>query len=910
VEASLAGCPSLRDSVWVSVAQRPVFKATSNSPICEGATINLGANINSIPGARYRWNGPRGFSAATLNASLLASDTSFKGKYTLTISLPGCAVSDTVNIEVGAKPPPPNPGNNGPICQTDTIALLNAAAIPGASYRWSGPAGFSSAEQNPIVRNINLQKAGVYTLSVSTPFCPPLIATTTLTINPSLQGIKTGNNAPLCAGQTLELTATFITGASYTWQGPAGFLATTPTANRPNVTQAMAGNYTLTASLAGCPPFTRVDSNIVINPSANLPSPRSNSPVCEGATLTFTANPTPGATYLWQGPNGFSAATDIPSYSIDNVTPGATGIFTVSVLLENCPPVNGTASVTIRPIQQASATLNYLEQTICGQQDAVLTLFLGGTPPFEVVIAENDIPKIQSSGITSSPYQLTVPFSGFGTFNYTLVSVKDAALCSAGGSVGGFASITYKDASPAEAILTQSESITGCGGADAKLGLSVSLTGRGPWRFAYRINGGAPIPIGPVNQTPYLFEAPIPATGVNLYELVDLTDGNGCNNIQIAGTVRFESNPGFRLQILEKIDGGCENGRIIARASGGLDNNISYSLDGREFSNTTGVFDNLAPGVYTVYAQNRSCIQSQNVTLAGAEAPILNVPTNVGENALLLSWSQTRGAASYTLGYRVSGTSQWFNVSGITGTSRLITSGLLPNTSYDFRVQSICPNGLASPFSNIQEGTPSQGAGSGIGNCITPPTLRVVNRTANSATLSWLANATGAVCYVVSFGPSSADPETWSSVFLVQHPTSSVTLSGLSPNQNYGARIRTNCSLCSGRSGALTAWSAPVNFSTPALRGVLASEPGAELKAQVYPNPANGSVTCQVEATEAETAVFFLLDLQGKTLYRQEVELKPGLNEAVINLEDISAGLYLLKAQTKQREYTVKLVVK
>jgi hypothetical protein len=910
VEASLAGCPSLRDSVWVAVAQRPVFEATSNSPVCEGATINLGANISGIPGARYRWNGPKGFSAATLNASLLAQDTAAKGNYILTLTLPGCVVTDTVSVNVGAKPLPPNPGNNGPICQTDTIALFSAAPNPNATYLWSGPAGFSATVPNPTLRNINLQKAGVYTLSVSTPFCPPVLATTTLVINPTLQGIKTGNNAPLCAGQTLELTATFINGAAYAWQGPAGFLATTPAATRPNLTQAMAGNYTLTVTIPGCAPFSAIDSNIVINPSANLPSPRTNSPICEGATLIFTVNPTPGANYVWTGPNGFSEVTDIPSYSINNATPAASGIFTVSVLLGACPPVNGTASVTIRPTQQASATLDYFEQTICGQQDAVLTLFLGGTPPFEVVIAENGIPKIQSSGITVSPYQLTVPFSGLGTFNYTLVSVKDAALCSSGGNVGGFASVTYKDASPAEAVLSQSGPVTGCGGAEAKLGLSVNLTGRGPWRFAYRINGGAPIAVGPINQSPYLFEAPIPSNGANLYELVSLTDGANCGNTSIAGTVSFEANPGFSLTILEKTDGGCGNGRIIARGGGGIDNAVSYSLDGTVFTNTTGVFDNLPPGAYTVYARNRNCIQSQNVTLAGAEAPTLNAPVNVGENALSLSWSETRNAASYTLAYRVSGTSQWFNVSGITGTSRLITSGLLPNTSYDFRVQAVCATGWASPFSNIQQGTPTEGGGSGIGNCITPPTLRVSNRTANSATIGWLANATGAVCYIVSFGPSSADPETWSAVFLVQHPTASVTLSGLNPNQNYGVRIRTNCSLCSSRSGALTAWSAPVNFSTPALRGALVSESETEFKAQVYPNPASGSVTCQVESAEAETAVFFLSDLQGKALYRREAELKPGLNEEVIDLQNIAGGLYLLKAQTKRGEYTVKLMVK
>src|SRR5262245_44928774 len=41
----------------------------------------------------------------------------------------------------------PTPTNNGPLCQGDQLNLF-ATTIPGATYQWSGPNGFTSSQQN------------------------------------------------------------------------------------------------------------------------------------------------------------------------------------------------------------------------------------------------------------------------------------------------------------------------------------------------------------------------------------------------------------------------------------------------------------------------------------------------------------------------------------------------------------------------------------------------------------------------------------------------------------------------------------------------------------------------------------------------------------------------------------------
>ncbi len=56
---------------------------------------------------------------------------------------------------------PPPVGNNGPLCVGETLNLY-AETVPNASYYWSGPGGFLSTMQNPVIPNVTLANAGNY----------------------------------------------------------------------------------------------------------------------------------------------------------------------------------------------------------------------------------------------------------------------------------------------------------------------------------------------------------------------------------------------------------------------------------------------------------------------------------------------------------------------------------------------------------------------------------------------------------------------------------------------------------------------------------------------------------------------------------------------------------------------------
>ncbi len=76
-------------------------------------------------------------------------------------------------------------GNNSPFCAGEQLALT-ATDVPGSSYSWSGPAGFVSFVQNPVIDNTLPSMAGDYIVTVihTAPACVSK-DTTSVTILPT-----------------------------------------------------------------------------------------------------------------------------------------------------------------------------------------------------------------------------------------------------------------------------------------------------------------------------------------------------------------------------------------------------------------------------------------------------------------------------------------------------------------------------------------------------------------------------------------------------------------------------------------------------------------------------------------------------------------------------------------------------
>jgi gliding motility-associated-like protein len=142
--------------------------------------------------------------------------------------------------------------------------------------------------------------------------------------------VTASNLGPYCTGTTITLNATAATGATgYAWTGPNGFTATGQNVTIPSCTAAMAGVYTVTATgAATCTGSTTV----VVNPTPTM-NPTSNSPVCVGSPLSFTAGAPVGALVAWTGPG---LTTLSPNPTIASAQLINAGNYTVTVLQNGC----------------------------------------------------------------------------------------------------------------------------------------------------------------------------------------------------------------------------------------------------------------------------------------------------------------------------------------------------------------------------------------------------------------------------------------------------------------------------------------------------------------------------------------------------------------------------------------------
>ena len=361
VVASIGGCTSNPVSVHVAINPVPPAPvASNNGPLSVGDSLLLSAS--SIPGATYSWTGPNNFNQQ--NPILPNVTLADSGAYTVVVTVNGCSsVPATTFVTINPCPAAPLVSNNGPLCIGDSLKL-SASTVNGATYAWTGPNNFN--QQNPVVPNVTLADSGIYTLIVTIGACSSNPISTSVHIsNPPGAPVAT-NTGPVCAGSTVQLNASNIPGATYTWTGPNNFNQQNPTIA--NASAADSGVYTVIASIGGCngPAATTL---LIITPAPAAPTVSNNSPICAGSTLQLSASNIAGATYTWTGPNNFNQQNP----SIANATVADSGTYSVVVTIGNCSsnPVSTLAVVNPAP---AAPVITASDTVICSSDSSQLCI--------------------------------------------------------------------------------------------------------------------------------------------------------------------------------------------------------------------------------------------------------------------------------------------------------------------------------------------------------------------------------------------------------------------------------------------------------------------------------------------------------------------------------------------------------
>lgn len=354
VVVTMNGCTSIPASTNVTVNNNPTAPtAGNNGPVCTSQVLSLTASL--IPGATYSWSGPDNFSSSLQNPTRDSLTLLRAGTYSVIATVNGCAspVANT-NVVITTTTPAPVAGSNGPLCPGQNLQLT-ASAISGATYNWTGPKGFTSNAQNPLIPNINDSNAGLYSVTATTTTCGTSPAgTVNLVVNTLPPAPNLGNNGPLCEGQNLNLTAGSITGANYFWSGPSGFSSSAQNPLVTGITKAKAGVYSAYVSVPGCGTSSTSSTTVVVHSVPNTPSALSNSPVCSGDSLRLFAavnNVGPNAIFNWTGPNNYMGSGR--NNTLGNVLSSDAGIYQVSVSDSGCNSNNGSVNVVVRNLPAA-----------------------------------------------------------------------------------------------------------------------------------------------------------------------------------------------------------------------------------------------------------------------------------------------------------------------------------------------------------------------------------------------------------------------------------------------------------------------------------------------------------------------------------------------------------------------------
>jgi len=246
-----------------------------------------------------------------------------------------------------------NANSNSPVCLGSDLELT---ASGGTSYSWTGPNGFTSTEQNPIIPNANTTNNGEYSCIISgTENCDNTI-TLNVIVGDLEAPIPTISNLPLITGDCNTIISTIPT-AIDNCSGTIIGTTTNP------LSYTNPGNYTITWNYDDGNGNTSSQTQNVAISSVALPTSSSPQQFCFQQNATLNDIVISGQNITWY--NAPANGTILPTNTllIDGVT------YYASQTINGCESERVPVLVTI---QNTSAPIGNQNQSFCSTENATI----------------------------------------------------------------------------------------------------------------------------------------------------------------------------------------------------------------------------------------------------------------------------------------------------------------------------------------------------------------------------------------------------------------------------------------------------------------------------------------------------------------------------------------------------------
>ena len=428
-----------------------------------------------------------------------------------------------------------------------------------------------------------------------------------------IPGFNVTDNFSICQGQSASLSAisnpsnSFLT---FSWSG-----GTIPTSgSNVSVTPGTTTTYTVSASYPGC---SNQDSLITV---AVEPTPTiSLSPqdiTCLNPAGSITATGTAGSAFTFTISPGGNILSGSPS------TFTGLGGGTYSVTISSVAGCSNTATATINTTAGLNWNNTNFVNNVCngGAIGSINATVFGGTAPISYTL--------NPGAITNT----TGLFNGLLAATYTVQAV-DFIGCSA---------TTIVTINEPSALIWNSVTINPvlCNG-QSNGSIVIAATG-GSGGYTYTLNPGS------VNNSNGQFNT----LNAGSYT-IQVSDANACSNVTVVNI----SEPGLlnwsALSSSNVTCNGYADASINATAIGGQ-GSINYTLQPGNIQNSTGIYNGLNAGIYTVTATDQNACSISTVTTL-TEPNALNftvvqntIPSCVPGNDASINVSVSGGTPNYT----------------------------------------------------------------------------------------------------------------------------------------------------------------------------------------------------------------------------------------------------------------------
>jgi len=418
---TITGCASQVSAPFpVSLDTLPaVVLPTNSGPVC----VNESAFLIVPPQAvsSFIWSTDSLFTDTigignVIAVDSISSDSTF---YVQVTNINGCSTFGATTVTVNPVPSSPIVAAAiTEVCEGDSILL---EALNGVYYFWSGPNGFLSTEQFPIITTATVAQSGYYVAYTEDSIgCASPADSVLITVNapPSAPIISGGSN--ICNGDTIILTST-VSCDSSVWTGSAGTLA--GVGNQLSIAEFALGYTNATWTLichdtsTGCSATSNtIFVNLLAAPS--IPIINNSGPVCNDDSVILTTPIVVGATNIWYSD---SLLTDSIGIGNNTTVLGITSdtTFYLAQTVNGCSAPIASTSVTHLTIPPTPIVPSGF--TVCIGD----TIYLGTTTPGDAYLWTN------SATFTSTLQNPTIAPATAGDAGLYTLSLIDTNGCAA-----------------------------------------------------------------------------------------------------------------------------------------------------------------------------------------------------------------------------------------------------------------------------------------------------------------------------------------------------------------------------------------------------------------------------------------------------------------------------------------------